>query len=106
MEKGRRIKFKIENQIVQASQGSSTLEALLEANFPIDHSCGGHGTCGTCRVIVRKKLGDLGPRNELESEMATDRSFTEEERLCCQTQPVEGLEIYRPGRAPIKNGLE
>ena len=106
MEKARRIRFLIEDQIVSASQGSTTLEALLAADFPIDHSCGGYGTCGTCQVVVTEKLEQLNPRNDVEAEMANDRNFKPFERLCCQTEPVEGMIIYRPGRAPTKNGLE
>ncbi len=106
MEKSVPIKFRIEDKIVQASQGTSTLEALVAAGFPIDHSCGGFGTCGTCRVIVTQNLKALAPRNEIESEMAMDRSFLPQERLCCQMTPIEGLVLYRPDRVPIKKGFE
>lgn len=106
MEKPGRTKFRIEGKIVSASQGQTTLEALLEMDFPIDHSCGGNGTCGTCQVVVMEKLDLLSPRNEIESEMAEDRKFKPFERLCCQTEPVEGMVIYRPERAPTKKGLE
>lgn len=103
MEKNRLITFVIDQEIVQASQGQTTLESLLDADFPIDHSCGGNGTCGTCRVFVLEKLESLEPRNEIEAEMAQERGFTVNERLSCQMNPVSGLKLQRPW---TKKGLE
>lgn len=81
---------------VQASQKQTILEALLEAHIEIDHSCGGMGSCGTCRVFVIKGLEQLGPRNELEKEIAEDRNFSVEERLSCQNLVVMGLLLKKP----------
>lgn len=81
---------------VQASQKQTILEALLEAHIEIDHSCGGMGSCGTCRVFVIKGLELLGPRNELEKEIAEDRNFSVEERLSCQNLVVMGLLLKKP----------
>jgi len=72
------------------------LEVLLKNEIDIDHSCGGMGTCGTCRAFVCSSLEDLPPRNEVESERATDLSFNASERLCCQLKPYDGLAIDLP----------
>ena len=64
---------------------ASLLEIAIEAQLPIEHSCGGFGTCGTCRILIEAGGSELTERGELESEMATDRKFTENERLACQT---------------------
>lgn len=86
------ITFLPEDRIVEAShKDPSILEAALRAGIEIDHSCGGNGTCGTCLVTVEKGLELLGPRDELEQEMAEDRHFSTNERLCCQNKPVNGL---------------
>lgn len=106
MEKSRPIKFRIEDQIVQASQDQTALESLLAVDFPIDHSCGGHGTCGTCRVFVAEGLSRLDSRNEIEAEMAFERGFQDDERLCCQMTPVEGLVLQLPQRGLTKKGFE
>jgi ferredoxin len=92
------ISFRIlpENKLVQASQDSTILEALLKADIELDHSCDGHGTCGTCRIFVEKGLEKLGPRNEVENEFASDRQFRENERLSCQCLVQEGLILKRP----------
>ena len=84
------------NQNVSLSPELTLLEGLLDAGVPLDHSCGGFGTCGTCRVFVAlESLPMLSPRDGVELEMAQDRNFSEDERLCCQIKPVQGLVIYR-----------
>ena len=69
----------------------SLLELALEKNIAIAHSCGGMGTCGTCRVEIRSDITQLPPRNEIELEMAKDRKFGSETRLACQLAPQPGL---------------
>jgi 2Fe-2S ferredoxin len=84
------------NKNVSLSPELTLLEGLLEAGVPLEHSCGGFGTCGTCRVFVAPaSLPTLLPREGVELEMAKDRNFSAEERLCCQIHPVSGLVIYR-----------
>lgn len=74
----------------------SLLELLLRNDVEIFHSCGGMGICGTCRVYVESSVGELPQRNEIESEMAEDRGFSESERLSCQLSPHPGLCIRIP----------
>lgn len=84
--------FLPEEFVVYASHKTATiLEAALDSGYELEHSCGGNGTCGTCLVIVEKGLEKMGHRDELEQEMANDRSFLPQERLCCQNKPVDGL---------------
>jgi 2Fe-2S ferredoxin len=78
---------------VDVKSECSVLETALKARIKINHSCGGMGTCGTCRVLVTKGGEQLPARNEIELEMALDRGFKENERLACQTVPVADLEL-------------
>ncbi len=64
---------------------ASLLSLALKRDIPIIHSCGGHGTCGTCRVFIASNEDKLDERNEIEIEMALDRKFAFNERLACQT---------------------
>jgi 2Fe-2S ferredoxin len=89
-----------ERKIVEASHGQTILDSLLKANIPIDHACGGFGTCGTCRVQVVKGIERVPLRNEIEAEMAQDRGFAAKERLACQSEVCEGLEIERQSPRP------
>ena len=82
---------------VEVSHKSCTvLEAALSEGIEIDHTCGGNGTCGTCRIVVEAGLDKIGERNEIEKEMAEDRGFAPEERLACQTHVISGLIVRRP----------
>lgn len=81
---------------VSFSPGASVLDTALENEIPISTSCGGMGTCGTCRVWVESAPADLESRNEIEREMALDREFDAAERLACQTSAREGLVVRVP----------
>lgn len=77
--------------LIGCAEGLSILEGLLSHGVEVSHSCGGHGSCGTCRVVILR--GKLEPRNETEAELAKDRGFTDAERLACQTPLVAGVKI-------------
>lgn len=74
----------------------SVLEVALRNEIPISHSCGGMGSCTTCRVIVVHHDGPLPERNELEQDIADMRGFAPEERLACQLPPRPGLVVRVP----------
>ncbi len=69
----------------------SVLEVALREQVEIAHSCGGMGTCGTCRIEIESDIASLPERNEIEQEMANDRGFKNEIRLACQLSPQPGL---------------
>lgn len=80
---------------LEIDDSQTILEFLLKNKINIDHSCGGLGTCGTCRIeVLNHQL--LEPRNELEKERACDLNFCNEERLACQIKPVANLKIKAP----------
>ncbi|MFK8136842.1 MAG: 2Fe-2S iron-sulfur cluster-binding protein [Bdellovibrionales bacterium] len=85
-----------EKQAVEYEGTVSLLAALLKKNIEISNSCEGMGTCGTCRLTVLSDLNVLEKRNEIEQEMADDRSFSETERLACQINCVDGLAFRLP----------
>jgi 2Fe-2S ferredoxin len=60
------------------------------------HSCGGMGSCTTCRVIVVHTPQPLPERTELEQDIADMRAFRPEERLACQLPPLDGLVVRVP----------
>lgn len=94
---GKIISFLPENIDVSVSQKDhSVLDVAIRARIPLNHTCGGNATCGTCRVVVVQGLDKLPERNELEQEMAEDRGFQAFERLACQIEPVDGLTVEIP----------
>ena len=91
-----KIYFKFDGVSVGASHGQSVLDAILACNLPINYSCGGNGTCGTCRVLVQEGTSNLPKPEGLEAEMAQERSFSSNERLSCQIVAVSGLVLCQP----------
>ena len=75
---------------------SNVLELALNNNIDVDNSCGGSGSCGTCRVRVQSHLENLSAPTEVEEAMMVDRNFEPDERLSCQLEPCEGLIVEIP----------
>jgi ferredoxin len=73
-----------DEQSLPAVAGASILEIAVENSVEIHHSCGGMGSCGTCRIRLTSEMGAIPVRSEIESEMAQDRGFDADERLSCQ----------------------
>jgi 2Fe-2S ferredoxin len=92
------VTFKINGEEfqIQVENQSSVLELAVDNEIPLNHSCGGFGTCGTCRVFVEKNVEKLPPRENVELEMAEDRGFADHERLSCQIPPLDGLILKVP----------
>ncbi len=72
------------------------LAVALRHGVEISHSCGGMGSCTTCRVFVEKCEEDLPPRTELELDIISQREFQDNERLSCQLPPLKGLVVRIP----------
>ena len=72
------------------------LEVAILYDLPLNHSCGGMGSCTTCRVIIQKGAERLPPPEEVEKEHALMRGFMPNERLACQVTAIDGLEIEIP----------
>jgi 2Fe-2S ferredoxin len=71
--------------------GETLLEALISEGITIDHSCEGMGSCGTCRIYLNSP--ESVERNQIEREMAEEKSFEPKERLACQLIPNEDYKI-------------
>lgn len=74
----------------------SILEVAIANQIPLNHSCGGMGSCTTCLVRVQTGLEKLAPRNELEAEHEQMRDLRAHERLSCQTLAEDGLVVSIP----------
>lgn len=74
-------------------EGETLLDLALRNKWNVPFSCGGYGTCGTCRVFIRKDSTLSGQRNEIEQEFAETRGFQANERLACQIELHEGMNL-------------
>ncbi len=88
--------FQPGDHAVPIGSAQSVLAVALKNDIAIHHSCGGMGSCTTCRVFVIASKTPLPPRTELECEAAEARGFGENERLSCQLTPLDGLVVRIP----------
>src|SRR5262245_22160232 len=92
------ILFLPQNRSVPIQGESSVLDVALKNEIELSHSCGGMGSCTTCRVFIESDLSKTSPRTELEEEIANSRNFAESERLACQLEPSDGLIVRIPNQ--------
>ncbi len=81
------------DKAIRASAGSSLLGTLAENKLFIPSACGGQGTCGVCRVIVKDGGGSLLPT---EAGYISRKEAREGARLSCQVKVKEDLKIEVP----------
>ena len=74
----------------------SVLEVAMAHGLPLNHSCGGMGSCTTCLVRVRHGLEGLPPPADVEAEHVEARGFRIHERLACQIPAHDGLVVEIP----------
>ncbi len=74
-----------EGVVIEASEGQSLCDALLENDIEIEHACEKVGACSTCHVIIREGFLTLEEPSEQEEDML-DRAWglEPESRLSCQ----------------------
>lgn len=76
--------------------GENLLDLLNANKVSIGQSCGGFGSCTTCRVVVTSGLQACASRTEIEKERADERGFAENERLACQVELIGSVVIEIP----------
>jgi uncharacterized 2Fe-2S/4Fe-4S cluster protein (DUF4445 family) len=86
-----RIKFLPDEQEIAIDEGQSLLEAARRANVYVGAICGGEGTCGKCRLIVRE--GEVeGESTEFLTREEIRRGYV----LACQVFPRNDLVVEVP----------
>jgi ferredoxin, 2Fe-2S len=74
-------------------KGVNLMQALLAAEVPVASSCHGDAVCAKCRVTVSEGLKDLAPPNEAEKFLADKFQLKSNQRISCQIQVNDDLEI-------------
>lgn len=82
-----------EDETRDVSGGQSLLAAVRGEGFLLPGSCGGRGTCGICRVRVKRGGGDPAPSEEMLVSPADLRSGV---RLACQVRVRGEIEAELP----------
>jgi 2Fe-2S ferredoxin len=72
---------------IEAEEGASLCETLLDHDIPIEHACEMSCACTTCHVVVRKGFNSLNPSSDDEEDLL-DAAWGLEatSRLSCQVK--------------------
>ena len=86
---------------VEVEQGKTVMEAVRRAGLALESECGGHGTCGACRV---RFVGVAPPPGVEDTLLLGDDEIAEGWRLACQTVLADDCLIALPA-AVVGGGL-
>jgi ferredoxin len=91
-----KVVFVKEKKEIEVPAGANLREAARSAGIEVYQglsrylNCFGHGTCGTCRVLVKKGMENLSPKKGIErftlARMLATIGNEHEMRLSCQVQ--------------------
>lgn len=74
--------------------GTTILDAARSVGIALASPCGGHGTCGSCRVVVVE--GEVTPLGAHERGQLGEQAVADGLRLACQTAVCADLRISVP----------
>ncbi|MBI4188088.1 MAG: DUF4445 domain-containing protein [Chloroflexi bacterium] len=84
-----RVHFEPDNADIVVEQGTKLLDAAINAGVRIYASCGGAGTCGTCKVRIEK-----GEVETTRTRKVSDEEFQQGIRQACQSRVLTDLSVY------------
>jgi uncharacterized 2Fe-2S/4Fe-4S cluster protein (DUF4445 family) len=96
-EKKRRVHFEPGNVEIVVEQGANLLETAIQAGVRLVASCGGAGTCGTCKVLLKE-----GEVETVRTAKLSDDEYQRGMRQACQSKVVTDLKVY----VPVESRLE
>jgi uncharacterized 2Fe-2S/4Fe-4S cluster protein (DUF4445 family) len=86
-----RLKFLPEGKEIEVIDEESILEASKKAKVMITSSCGGEGTCGKCKIIIKRGVIESSGFEKLSKE-ELDKGY----RLACLSKIKSDLEVFIP----------
>jgi len=96
-DKKRKIHFSPDNVDIVVDEGENLLQAALAAGVRMTASCGGNGTCGTCKVVIEEGQVETTRTTKLSEE-----EYRRGVRQACQSRVVTDLSVS----VPIESRLE
>ncbi len=95
--KKRRVCFQPGNIEILVEPGANLREAAIQAGAHLMATCGGAGTCGTCKVKIEE-----GEVETTRTVKVSDKEFKQGIRQACQSRVVTDLVVY----VPVESRLE
>jgi ferredoxin len=100
-----------EKMEIEVAAGANLREEAMKAGAEVYAginryvNCFGHGSCGTCKVIVKKGMENLSPKTTLEKltlwRMLSNIGHENEARLSCQCQVTGDCTIELRPAVPL-----
>lgn len=98
-----KVKFLKEKKEIEVPDGTNLREEALKAGIDVYRwrhkwvNCRGHGTCGTCRVLIKKGMENTSPPEPRErlrlAASLVAIGFEGEMRLSCKTKVLGDIEV-------------
>ncbi len=63
---------------------TAVLQAALHLGVDLDHFCGGHASCGSCRIELLSEASSLSPMQPRERMVLGEARARQGDRLACQ----------------------
>jgi len=92
-----KIHFNPDNVDIVVKPGENLLQAAIAAGVHIYASCGGVGTCGTCKVLLEK-----GQVETTRTDKLSDEEYEQGIRQACQSRVITDSTVY----VPVESRLE
>ena len=93
--------------VIEAEEGKSICENLLEHGIELEHACEMSCACTTCHVVIREGFASLEPSDELEDDLL-DKAWGLEatSRLSCQALVTDTDLVVEIPRYTINHAKE
>ncbi|MBI4181297.1 MAG: DUF4445 domain-containing protein [Chloroflexi bacterium] len=98
--KQRKVHFEPDNVDIVVEEGANLRETAIQAGVPIIASCGGIGSCGTCKVSIKN-----GEVVTTRTARVSDEEFEQGVRQACQSRVVTDLTVYLPPESRLETSI-
>jgi len=95
-----KVRFNPDNVDIVVEQGENLLQAAITAGVRIYASCGGTGTCGTCKVLIEK-----GQVETTRTEKLSEAEYKQGIRQACQSRIITDLTVYVPVESRLEKAI-
>jgi len=99
-EKKVKVHFNPDNVDIVVEQGENLLQAAIAAGVRIYASCGGTGTCGTCKVLIEK-----GEVETTRTDKLSEEEYEQGIRQSCQSRVITDLTVYIPVESRLEKAV-
>lgn len=99
-EKKLKVHFEPDNIDIAVAPGENLLDVARAAGARIYASCGGQGTCGTCKMVIEK-----GKVKTTRTRRVSDEEFAKGVRQACQSKVITDLSVHIPVESRLEKAV-